>query len=57
MLSISMVVASVSGMILGSSPELQSSPNTGITGKAEFKPHTILEYLELVSTIKFVNCY
>lgn len=47
-----MVIASVTGMILGSLPELQTSSINITAGGSEdlnFKPHLLLDYVELVS--------
>lgn len=60
-LSITMVIASVSGMILGSLPELQSSSiNISTLGEStdlDFKPHLLLDYMELVCIIWFTFEY
>lgn len=49
-ISIMMVIVSVTGMILGSTPEWQiSSYNaSAISGKLEFRLHSSLEFIELV---------
>uniref|UniRef100_A0A915BV09 BTB domain-containing protein n=1 Tax=Parascaris univalens TaxID=6257 RepID=A0A915BV09_PARUN len=58
--SISMVIASVTGMILGSLPELQTSSLNITSGGSEdlnFKPHLLLDYVELVCIIWFTIEY
>uniref|UniRef100_A0A0M3IJ91 Ion_trans domain-containing protein n=1 Tax=Ascaris lumbricoides TaxID=6252 RepID=A0A0M3IJ91_ASCLU len=58
--SISMVIASVTGMILGSLPELQTSSINITAGGSEdlnFKPHLLLDYVELVCIIWFTVEY
>ncbi|VDM25660.1 unnamed protein product [Toxocara canis] len=55
-----MVIASVTGMILGSLPELQSSSiNITAAGTEDlnFKPHLLLDYVELVCIIWFTIEY
>lgn len=60
--SITMVLASVTGMILGSTPELQAAiaannTSVGPNSKLDFRPHSILECVELVCIFWFTFEY
>ncbi|VDN33840.1 unnamed protein product, partial [Gongylonema pulchrum] len=59
LVSIAMVLASVTGMILGSTPELQAAAtnSSGAASKLDFRPHSILEIVELICIIWFTFEY